>query len=190
MRWLLALLALLGLSFFLFAQEPAADATADVAKEPVTVIFVRHAETSGDTSGGGAADPKLSEQGQERAARLARLFGQAGITQIYSSEFERTQATVRPLAKALGVKPQIVGAREAEEQLEQLRELPAGTTALVCGHSNTTPNFVRALGGSPTRLEEHPRAGMLIPHGDYGRIYVVTLPVDAKGKAKMLELNY
>ena len=60
MRWLLALLALLGLSFFLFAQEPGADATAEVAKEPVTVIFVRHAETSGDTSGGGAADPKLS----------------------------------------------------------------------------------------------------------------------------------
>ena len=185
MRLLLTLPLIAALAWLGFAQEPQPEPVA-----PVTVILVRHAETAGDTSGGGAADPGLSEAGAERAARLAKLFGHAGVTHAYSSEFARTQATVAPLAKAAGVEAVAISARDPKAQLDALRALPAGAVAVVCGHSNTVPALAKELGGAPTRLEEHPRYGGLIPHADYGRIYVMHLPKVSQAKPQMLELNY
>lgn len=185
MRFLLALPLLATLTWFGMAQEPAAKPV-----DPVTVILVRHAETAGDTSGGGSANPGLSEDGQARAARLAKLFGNAGITHAFSSEFNRTQQTVAPLAKAAGVETMSISARDPEAQLKALRALDPGSVAVVCGHSNTVPAYAKELGADPQRLEDHPRYGGLIPHGDYGRIYVVTLPGVKGANSHGIELNY
>ena len=81
-------------------------------------------------------------------------------------------------------------ARDAEAQLKALRGLAPGAIAVVCGHSNTIPTFAKDLGADPQRLEEHPRYDGLIPHGDYGRIYVVTLPGVKGSQPHGIELNY
>jgi phosphohistidine phosphatase SixA len=132
----------------------------------------------------------LSEEGAARAARLAKLFAHAGVTHVFSSEFKRTQLTAGPLAKAAGKEIVVVSARDTKAQLEQLRALPAGSVAVVCGHSNTVPGMATALGGKLERLEQHPQYGGMLPHSDYSRIYVVTLP-GAKGAAPhAVELSY
>src|SRR5690606_41486340 len=64
-----------------------------------TVIFiVRHAETEAGTD----PDPNLSVDGRERAARLARMLGQAqpvrGPEAIFASEYRRTHQSVTALS--------------------------------------------------------------------------------------------
>lgn len=188
MRLLLALALLSVPTFLAVAQEPAPQPVEPV--EPVTVIFVRHGETAGDTSGGGNPNPDLSEVGRARAERLAKLFAHADVDAVYASEFARTQQTVTPLAKKHGLEVQPMSARDRQAQLEALRALAPGSVAVVGGHSNTVPAMVEALAGKVTRLEEHPRAGWLIPHADYSRIYVVTLPGNKGAAASWLELSY
>src|SRR5688572_14758185 len=61
-----------------------------------TFILVRHAEKGED----GTKDPDLSEEGKQRAIRLADMLSKTSITAIYSTSFKRTRNTVVPLANA------------------------------------------------------------------------------------------
>jgi len=186
MRAIALLLALLGLTWFATAQQPA-----EAAPEPaesVTLIFLRHAETSGDTSSGGT-DPELSDVGQARAERLAKLFAKAGVTHVFSSEYKRTQGTVAVLAKQLGIVTKVVSARSAKEQLDALTALKPGSVAVICGHSNTTPMLAQRMGGKLHDLEDG-RSGPSLAHGDYHRIFVVTRPAGQAAAPSTLELRY
>src|SRR5262245_3459043 len=73
---------------------------AGVAEAQQAVILVRHAELAGAAMAP-PQDVPLSDAGQARAARLASLLKDAGITAIYTTEFLRTQQTAAPLAQAL-----------------------------------------------------------------------------------------
>lgn len=179
MRTLLALVAVVAASL---APVPAADAAG------VTVILVRHAETAGDTSSGGT-DPGLSEAGRARAAALARVLEDAGVTHVYASEFVRTQATVAPLASGVRAEVTLIPARELDAQVAALRALPAGAVAVVAGHSNTIPALVERLGGRMTGLEASERHGALIPHDEYDRLVVVLLE-SGRDAAPTVELRY
>ncbi len=161
------------------AQEPAAKELV----EPVSVFFVRHAETAASTRT--ARDPELSEAGQERAAALARLLQNGGVSHLYCSEYRRTRQTLMPLADLAGVEIHEVGAAAAAEQLAALQALPPGSVAVVAGHSNTIPALVSAVAGPPARLER----GSL-PHDQYDRLYLVTLPVPDGAAPKVIELSY
>jgi len=154
--------------------------------EPTTVFFLRHAEKGTDD----ARDPELSERGTERAAALAELLEHAGVTHLFASEFRRTQATLAPLAEALGLEVEIVSARSPDVQVAALRALPAGSVAVVAGHSNTTPALVRALGGEVGRLKAS-RSGDVLGEDEYGRLFVVVLPPPERRVAvQTLELAY
>jgi phosphohistidine phosphatase SixA len=183
MRW--TLIPLLALASFL----PLLSATQDPPPvPPVTVFLVRHAETDGSTRGDG--DPLLSKEGEVRAEALAQLLSQAGISQLYSSELARTQATLAPLAEAVGLQVQAIANADAKVQLERINQLAAGSVALVCGHSNTVPTLAQALGLPLSGLDKHPQYGPLIPHASYDRLYVLTLPRAKGAKPKLLELRY
>ena len=112
------------------------------AAQPTTVILVRHAEkATGD-------DPPLTPAGETRAQNLAKMLARSGITTIFTTPFTRTRNTAAPLAAALNLTPIEVmpGPTFAADMAAKLRALPAGSTALVVGHSNTTPNVMKALG--------------------------------------------
>jgi phosphohistidine phosphatase SixA len=114
-----------------------------------SIFVVRHAERA-DTSGGApammATDPDLSEAGHTRAGALAALLKDADIGAIFVTEFKRTQQTAAPLAKALGIAPLVVPAKDTAGLVARLKK--AGTNALVVGHSNTVPDVITALGVS------------------------------------------
>ena len=161
--------------------------TTVVASKPVTVFFLRHAEKVADKN-----DPGLTKAGETRALALRRLLSKAGITHMFASEYKRTQATIAPLAKAIGVKVQVVSAAKPRDQMEALRKLPAGSIAVVAGHSNTIPGLLRQIGAAVRGMD---RRGY-IADAAHDRLFIVTLPAKRGGDGnerqgvQTIELRY
>lgn len=151
-----------------------------------TIILVRHAETAGDTRT--AKDPDLSPTGRARAQALAKLLAAAGVTHLFASEYQRTQATLAPLAKAFGIEVVVRPARDAAAQVAALEALKPGSVVVVAGHSNTVPALVQSLGGRFPQPAETPAGPGLIAHGEYGRAFV--LSGSSKAARTTLELRY
>ena len=127
--------------------------------EPIVVI-VRHAEKAANDPN----DPDLSASGQARAEMLARILKEAGITEIFTTEFKRTQETAAPTSKATGVAPTIVPGKDFAVFASKLRVVKGN--ALVVGHGNTIPDILKALGvETPVQIADN----------DYSQIFLVTL---------------
>lgn len=137
--------------------------------DEVVVFLVRHAEKVDDS-----ADPDLSAEGLERAAVLARMLADAGITHIHSTDYKRTRQTGEPLARALGLEIRSYDPRDLPGLAAHLAATPG--RHLVLGHSNTTPGAVEALGGdpvSPIDEAEYDRLYVVVPHPDGARSTLV-----------------
>ncbi len=134
-----------------------------------TVILVRHAEKTAATD-----DPPLTAEGEARAQNLARMLEKSGVTTIYTTPFARTRSTAAPLAAALKVTPveTKAGPTYAAEMAATLRALPAGSTALVVGHSNSTPAVMKALGIA--------NAPPIDDATEFDNIFIVTLAEEPK----------
>lgn len=157
MKYILALLVVVGLGFFLFTQQ------GQEAEQGQTIYLIRHAEKIQD----GSADPALTDVGLARAVTYAEYFANKGIKAIYSSNYKRNMDTVAPLAKTQGMEIQIYDPRDLEAIAK--RVVDAGETALVAGHSNTTAELANILtGGSLETLEDK----------DYDRVYIIVLHKD------------
>lgn len=126
----------------------------------MVVFLVRHAEKVED----GSKDPPLTAAGRARAARLARMLGDAGLTGVYSTDYRRTRETAAPAAASAGLEVRIYDPSKPEALAARLRAR-AGRY-LVVGHSNTVPGLVRALGGDP---------GPAMSEAEYDRLYVVLI---------------
>lgn len=97
-----------------------------------TFILVRHAEKEAT-----GTDPNLTKEGEARALSLAKLLEMQKIDAIYSTNFNRTKNTVKPLADAKGLT-----IRTDEPDLSSLKG-----TIVICGHSNTIPQLANKLIG-------------------------------------------
>ena len=127
-------------------------------KETLVVFLVRHAEKV-DAS----RNPELSPAGMQRAVQLADVLRDAGISQIFSSDFIRTRDTAAPLAAELGLEVELYDPDDLGALVEQLEKL--GGRHLVVGHSDTTPAAVELLGGDPH--------GTIDGWTEYDRLYIL-----------------
>lgn len=117
-------------------------------QDAATVVYlVRHAEKVEPPPAESPRDPPLNDAGRERAAELARVLGNAGVTRILSTDYRRTRETAAALAEALGLQVEIYDALGLPELADRLRSGPG--RVVVVGHSNTTPLLVELLGGDP-----------------------------------------
>lgn len=150
------------------ADRPAADSPhATVGTEPCGMVFlVRHAEAEAEGD-----DPPLTAAGRARAEALARVLGDAGVERVLSTDFRRTRETAAPIAAALGLEVEIYDPRDLPGLVEALDDRRG--RVLIVGHSNTTPEVVRLLGGDP---------GPPVDHHEHDRLYVVTRPAAAGGE--------
>ena len=123
-------LNLLSVSAFLSAADAQAVA-----------FLVRHADRL-DWS----EDTRLSKAGEERARRLAALLKDAGITTIYTTEFQRTQKTAEPLAHILNIRPMIFHHRNHEDPVKRIKRQTQTEIALVIGHDSTIPPMLKMFG--------------------------------------------
>jgi phosphohistidine phosphatase SixA len=122
----------------------AAFAASLVAQElPATVFLLRHAERSGPN----LEDP-ITSAGRERAELVARMFREAGVSRIYTSEFLRTRQTAAPLSKLLGIEAIVVKGGDAKAVVEALSSVPAGTAAVAVRHSGEIERTVELLNAS------------------------------------------
>jgi len=149
---------------------------ATFSRPVTTVIVIRHAEKNIEPSN---PDPDLSAAGQSRAQELARMFGDAGVSAIYATQFKRTQQTVKPLGDRLGLTAGVVEAKNTQELIRQILTVHRGQTILVAGHNNTAPEIVKALGGGDFPV---------IPENEFDNMFIVT--VYRFGRAKVVKLKY
>lgn len=131
-----------------------------VAVEAQTlVIVVRHAERADGGAGatpmtGAPADPPLSAAGEARAAKLASILADSGITAVFATEFKRTQDTAKPLAARVGLTTSIVKAADTGALLSRLKANHANDIVLVVGHSNTMPAVIKGLTGRDVTIAD------------------------------------
>jgi broad specificity phosphatase PhoE len=143
-----------------------------------TVILVRHAERADGGAGaatmtGAPADPPLSAAGEARAARLAAMLADAGITAIFTTEFRRTQDTAKPLAAKLGLKTEVLPAKDTAALASVLKASHARGVILVIGHSNTVPDVIKALGGRTVTMRDDEYDAMYILTPATGAVTVI-----------------
>ncbi len=144
------------------------------AADPARTVFVvRHAERAGGMS----ADVGISDAGRCRAETLARMLADAGVKAIYVTELVRTQQTAAPLAKKLGIRPEVIAADI--DVAARLRAREPGGSVLVVGQATTIPGIVKRLGGGDVPP---------IADDEYDRLYVVTLT--GPGEAAVAMLRY
>jgi broad specificity phosphatase PhoE len=138
------------------------------------IYVVRHAERVDDEK----LSP-LSPEGHARAARLAGMLRDAGITHVFVSEYERTAQTAAPLAERLGLTPAVVRADDMGALLERLRASGPKARVVVAGHSDTVPALLKALGCAQP---------VTIAKAEYDNLFLV-IPGD-KASPLLLRLRY
>lgn len=127
---------------------------------PARIILIRHAEKPDDEN-----DPHLSPEGVKRAKRLvAFITADPSMTRygtpvaLFATQTtkhddgQRTQETLAPLAKALGLRVQapFLGKDYAGlAQLLRTEHAYDGKTIVICWNHEWIPELVAALGVSP-----------------------------------------
>src|SRR5688500_8210178 len=142
------------------------------ARATTVVVVVRHAEVENLTE----ADPVLSVDGRERAARLAKMLSAArpvrGIDAIFSSEFRRTQQTATPLSETLALPINVVPAATWSALPRKITREHRGEYVLVAGSSNTIPGLIEDLTGDKVAIRED----------EYDAMFIVFVPQFSKPK--------
>lgn len=119
---------------------------ATVKAQTTTIILLRHAEK--DTTLPNAtmmkADPPLTKAGAARAVLLLAVLNDFKPDIIYSTNYLRTKATVKPLAEKFAKDIVVYNPNDLVKFADELRT-QKGKTIVVAGHSNTTPALVNAL---------------------------------------------
>jgi phosphohistidine phosphatase SixA len=144
-----------------------------VNAQPV-IVLTRHAERLDQST-----DSPLSAHGEARATRLADILSDLPITHIFATTYQRTQATVAPLAKAKGVETTVFPANDVDALTARLRALGPEATAVYAGHSNTVPAVLKGLG--------HPEV-LSIADAEYSNLFIVVMR--GAGPPLVLRLRY
>jgi phosphohistidine phosphatase SixA len=126
------------------------------------IYLTRHAEKATTVT-----DPALTAEGKVRAQNIAAMLKKANITNIFSTAYTRTQQTAQPLAAVLGLPVQTYNESQIATFAQQIKALPGNT--LVVGHSDTTPDLIRQLGGDTVPA---------IAETEFDRLYQVAIGED------------
>jgi broad specificity phosphatase PhoE len=155
------------MSFFTSGQEPV-NAKDDENLKGNQVFLVRHFEKqSPNTQNKHSKDPELTERGQARAQALAAFLAEKNITSVFSTNYKRTLQTASPTAEQHGINITFYNPSELAEFALQLTALAGAGKGniLIVGHSNTTPQLLKLLGGPDKVLSED----------DYGDVFYLSL---------------
>jgi broad specificity phosphatase PhoE len=171
--WILAVLGLLA------AGAVALALVLYLSAATTTIVVVR----SGENGPANLADPPLTSAGEQRAQRLAQLFGVGAppgrIAAIYVTAARRMQQMAAPLAARLGIRAVVISSDDANEAAGRALGEHGGSTVMVVTSGASVPKLVEALSGVKTAP---------LPKDDYGEIYIVSVPV--LGSAGVVTLHY
>lgn len=124
-----------------------AAAGSNLFAQDVTFILLRHAEKDVSPAAN-KDDPQLSAAGRERAGKFFETVKDYKPTQIFSTNYLRTRATVAPLAENLNenyrIQTQNYDFEELDDFAARLLKIKSGTIVVV-GHNTTTPMLANLL---------------------------------------------
>ena len=110
--------------------------TALAGPKNTTILLIRHAEKSLNTK-------ELTLAGEARAKGYESYF----------QDYQRTRATVEPVAAALGLKVDTSFENKAYASMAtELETRHAGEDALICWHHGYIPVLLQALGAEPATI--------------------------------------
>ena len=115
-----------------------------VSAQKKTIVLVRHAEKAASTEMDKTGDVDLSQEGRERAERLAKAVKKYKPHEIFATDYKRTKQTAEPIAKIRGKEIQTY---DPAKQADLVAKILTSTTDhyLIVGHSNTTPALANLL---------------------------------------------
>ncbi len=143
----------------------------------LTVVLLRHAEKDVSEEAD-TMNPELSAMGKQRAEKLAEIADKYQPDAIYSTDYIRTRATVRPLARKRRMMTQIYDERD----LAAMNDLILSgkiKRLVVVGHNNTTPALVNLL----LKQEKYKKLG----ESEYDKIFIVKIRRYKRKPAKISE---
>lgn len=106
-----------------------------------TFVLLRHAEKLGKLS-----NAELTSAGQRRAQALSQELAAFRPVRLFVSERPRSQQTLAPLARRLGLELEIRPFGAEAALAEEILEDPRQGNVVVCAHSDTLGPLARALG--------------------------------------------
>ena len=112
-----------------------------------SVIFIRHADVTRSPTDDPRIGPPLNELGVKRACELPHVLRNAGIAEVFVSQYRRSQDTAKPLQDQLHVAVRQIDAEDEAELDAAILALPESSVGLVIGHSDTVPAAIERLGG-------------------------------------------
>ncbi|HWH64272.1 MAG TPA: histidine phosphatase family protein [Ginsengibacter sp.] len=126
------------------------------------IYIVRHAEKSKEP----ADNPHLTDLGKARAEDLASMLQGKHISQIYSTQVNRTIETAKPLSNKITVPVKYY----SNDSLLQLlvRVVQSEKNTLIVGHSNTILKMLDALEVSHTHVSN-------IPDNKYDYMFILRI---------------
>jgi broad specificity phosphatase PhoE len=154
----------------LFCALVLATCAVHVSAGATTIYLTRHAEKAA-----AGTDPALTPEGQVRATNIAATLKDAQVRHVYSTNYQRTKQTAQPLAAYLNLPVVTYDPGQLPAFAQQLRALP--DNALVVGHSDTTPELIRQLGGDP---------GGAIAETEFDRLYQLRFAADGTVSTTLL----
>jgi broad specificity phosphatase PhoE len=122
--------------------------------------FIRHAEKADSSK-----NPDLSEKGLERAKEWQMLFSEISFDAIYSTDFNRTIQTIKPISVKQNKNFSLYNPKTID--IEAFKKETFGKTILIVGHSNTIPNMVNQI------IKENKYSD--IEDNQFGNLYIVTI---------------
>ena len=147
------------------------DCNAD--KEVTSIYLVRHADRDGRPD-------VLNDAGVKRAQDLKELLKNVKFDAVFSSDYNRTKSTAKPLIDELGISLTIYDAANIPGLVENIKTNYLGKKILIVGHSNTVPETINEFGVTPAL--EH------IDHDTYNNLFLVRFAT--KGTAELIQQTY
>lgn len=132
-----------------------------ICSAETTIYLVRHAEKAPTKD---LKDPELTAIGKFRALNIAKQLSEVGVSKIFSTKYNRTLQTAKPLADYLELQIEHYDPRQLTEFADKIKSMKG--TFLIVGHSNTTPQLTQLLSGK----EVNP-----IEENEYDNLYQVII---------------
>ncbi len=143
----------------------------------LTLFLVRHCEKDKTVP----ENPPLTPEGQARAEKLGRVFDNAILDKIASTNTKRTMETAAAVRRWAGDPVTENFPFEAQNDwLAEILQNGSGQRILYVGHQNSVPLILNNLTAS-VRYKN-------IPDNDFGRFFVVV--TQGVGKTEVMELRY
>ncbi len=123
------------------------------------IFMIRHAERDWSSD-----DAGLLDKGHLRAENWARVFTDADLDVVITSEMVRTKQTGAPIAEALEIPSRVFTRYDITGLIELLKAEHADDRVLLVSHSSVIPKIIVALGSTDW---------FSIPKSDYNDVFVV-----------------